>query len=112
MTRDPQPPPPLPTAPPTYQQPPQPALPVADYAGSHRACRGCGGGPLEEPGFTWWGGLVGHKILGVEQCKRCNKWWVKSTGQPGDTRVAVYMITGIVLGILIGGVWVYYMMLS
>jgi hypothetical protein len=86
--------------------PPQPPPPVMGYAGAYRTCRGCGGGPLEEPSFTWWGGLVGHKLLGVEQCKRCKKWWVKETGQPGDTRVTIYMVVGILLGVLIAGAWV------
>ena len=101
MTRNPQPPPPLPNAPPP---------PIADYASAHRPCPGCGGGPLAEPGFTWWGGLVGHKLLGVEQCKSCKKWWVKATGQSGDARVTTYWVVGLILGVIFGAVWVYYMM--
>ena len=105
MTREPQPPPPLPNAaPPSSRQ-----TPVADYASAHRLCPGCGGGPLHEPSFTWWGGLVGHKLLGVEQCKQCKKWWTKSTGQSGDARVAAYLVIGLLLGFAIGGAWVYYM---
>src|SRR5207249_643219 len=73
---------------------------VVDYAGARR-CPGCGSGPLGEPKFTWWGGLIGHKILGVERCEACRKWWVKKTGAPGGTRVAIYMIAGLVLGILL-----------
>ena len=99
MTYDPNTPPSLPT------QPPLPPPPVIDYLRPTRPCPGCGSGPIEEPSFTWWGGLVGHKILNVEQCRACKKWWVKSTGQPGDTRVTVYMVTGIVLGVVIAVVW-------
>jgi hypothetical protein len=72
---------------------------VIDYAGTPR-CPGCGGGPLVEPKFTWWGGLVGHKVLGVQRCAACRKWWVKKTGAPGGTRVALYATTGVVLGLL------------
>ena len=106
MTRDPNtpiPPPPLspqqqqrPMPPPTYQQPP---IPVMGYASPSRPCPGCGGGPIAEPSFTWWGGLIGHKLLNVEQCKSCRKWWVKSTAQPGTTRVTIYMVVGIMLGL-------------
>src|SRR5947207_9340852 len=93
-------PPPLPPA----QQPPYTSG-VIDYArqGVGRACPGCGGGPLAEPSFTWWGGLVGHKILGVERCESCRKWWVKKTGAPGGTRVLIYSVGGIVLGIVVVG---------
>jgi hypothetical protein len=113
MTRDsntPQPPPPLPASrplppPPLRAMPPYPPS-IMGYAGIERPCRGCGSGPLYEPGFTWWGGLVGHKLLGVEQCKACKRWWVKATGQSGDTRVMIYMIVGIVLGLAIAAVWI------
>jgi hypothetical protein len=105
MTRDPNAQPPL--QPPPLQPPPRgmipppPPPPVLGYRGpSGHGCPGCGGGPLVEPGFTWWGGLVGHKILGVEKCESCRHWWVKGTGQPGDTRVTIYKVVGIVLGLL------------
>jgi hypothetical protein len=115
MTRDPNLPPAAPPTTTTSHPLPPPPLgakppytpPIADYAGAYRACPGCGGGPLAEPGFTWWGGLVGHKLLGVEQCKRCKKWFVKGTGQPGDTRVMVYIVVGIVLGLGIAALWVF-----
>jgi hypothetical protein len=77
------------------------------YARPDRPCPGCGGGPLEEPSFTWWGGLIGHKLLGVEQCKSCRHWWVKNTGQPGGTRVTIYMVVGIVLGLVIAALWLF-----
>jgi hypothetical protein len=77
------------------------------YASPSRPCPGCGGGPLEEPSFTWWGGLIGHKLLGVEKCKSCRHWWVKNTAQSGDTRVNVYMIVGIVLGVAIAAAWLF-----
>jgi len=83
------------TQPPTYP----PGAPL-NYA-SPRTCPGCGGGPLEEPSFTIWGGVIGHKILGVERCTSCKKWWVKKTGAPGGTRILVYLIAGIILGVLL-----------
>ena len=92
MTHDPRMPPPIPP-------------PVMAYAGLTRVCPGCGSGPIEEPSFTWWGGLVGHKILNVEQCRACRKWWVKGTQQSGSTRVTIYMVVGIVLGLVIVGVF-------
>lgn len=97
MSRDPNTPPPIPTTP---QQPPP--IPVMGYAGPSRPCPGCGGGPIAEPSFTWWGGLVGHKLLNVERCKSCRRWWVKGTARPGGTRVMIYMIAGIVLGLIVG----------
>jgi len=85
-----QPPPPL---------PPRPAVPL-NYAGG-RACPTCGG-RLSEPSFTWWGGALGHKMLGVERCESCKQWWVKKTGQSGSTRVAIYAGVGVALGLIVG----------
>ena len=83
--------------------PPIPPPYVPDYQspGGHRPCPGCGGGPLAQPSFTWWGGAIGHKILGVERCASCKKWWVKKTGQPGGTRVAIYTWIGLAIGVLV-----------
>ena len=110
MTRDPNaqpphPPPPLQPPPPGMIPPPAPVLGYRGPAG--HGCPGCGGGPLIEPSFTWWGGLVGHKILGVEKCESCRHWWVKGTGQSGDTRVTIYKVVGIVLGVVIAAVWLF-----
>jgi hypothetical protein len=59
-------------------------------------------GPLEDPKFTLWGGLIGHKVLGIHQCRACRKWWVKKTGQPGGTRIMIYVVAGIAVGLLVG----------
>jgi len=88
------------------QPPPIPQNPIGlNYAGRH-TCPGCGGGPLEQPSFTLWGGAIGHKLLGVERCATCRKWWVKSTGQPGGTRIAIYIVTGILAGLILGALLV------
>jgi hypothetical protein len=78
--------------------PPIPARPL-DYAG-RRSCPGCGGGPLSQPSFTWWGGAIGHRVLGLERCDACAKWWVKKTGQPGGNRITIYVVVGTVVGLI------------
>ena len=96
---------PAPLPPPMRAMPPYPPS-MMGYERIDRPCPACGG-PRFEPGFTWWGGLIGHKILGVEQCKSCKKWWVKETGQPGGTRVTIYMVVGIILGLAIAAAWIF-----
>ena len=83
--------------------PPRVVMPV-DYQGSRR-CLGCGGGPLSEPSFTFWGGVIGHKILGIERCESCKRWWVKKTGQPGGTRVVIYTISGVIIGLVLAALY-------
>jgi hypothetical protein len=79
---------------------PSQAVPL-DYA-SHRRCPRCGGGPLVQPSFTWWGGAIGHRVLGLERCDACWQWLVKKTGQPGGTRIAVYFAISLILGLAVG----------
>src|SRR4051794_22596861 len=86
------------------QPPPLPVPPTGiplGYAG-RRVCPGCGVGTLEDPKFTLWGGLIGHKMLGVERCPSCRRWWVKKSGQPGGRRVLLYIVIGVALGLLLG----------
>ena len=75
-----------------------------DYQGQ-RTCPGCGGGPLVQPSFTWWGGAIGHKVMGIERCDACRKWWVKKTGEPGGNRIAIYLVIGAILGLIIGALF-------
>ena len=98
-------PPPLPPTqyPASQPYPPYPYQPPGaplNYAG-YQPCPGCGSGPVEDPKFTWWGGLIGHRILGIHKCRACRKWWVKKTGQPGGTRVMIYVVAGVVVGLLV-----------
>src|SRR4051812_48970211 len=86
---------------PSMTQPPEipstTAMPL-DYA-SQRRCPRCGGGPLVQPSFTWWGGAVGHRLLGLERCDACRNWWVKKTGQPGGNRIIIYFVVSMILGL-------------
>ena len=49
----------------------------------------------EEPrpiGFTWWGGLIGPKLLHHVECPRCGTRFNARTGRSNDTAIAIYMI--------------------
>lgn len=80
---------------------PVPPSPVLDYLSPReRVCPGCGTAGLYQPSFTWWGGAIGHRVMGIEKCPSCKRWWVKKTGQPGGARIAIYTGAGVVLGII------------
>jgi hypothetical protein len=54
-------------------------------------------------GFTWWGGLIGAKLLHHVECPRCGARFNGSTGQSNSTAIAIYMIVvgAIALAILV-----------
>lgn len=43
-------------------------------------------------GFTWWGGLVGAKLLHHVECVQCRARFNSRTGQSNNTAIAIYMI--------------------
>jgi hypothetical protein len=43
-------------------------------------------------GFTWWGGLLGPKLLHHVECTHCRARFNGRTGRSNDTAIAIYMI--------------------
>ncbi|MBS1120365.1 MAG: hypothetical protein H6Q90_2593 [Deltaproteobacteria bacterium] len=43
-------------------------------------------------GFTWWGGLIGSKIISHVECPRCHGRFNGKTGKSNDAAIAIYMI--------------------
>lgn len=43
-------------------------------------------------GFTWWGGLIGAKLLHHVECVQCGARFSGRTGRSNNTAIAVYMI--------------------
>jgi hypothetical protein len=59
--------------------------------------------PPSSVGFTWWGGILGPKILNHVRCPSCGQCYNEKTGQPNTSAIAIYMIVVgvIVLGLMI-----------
>jgi hypothetical protein len=43
-------------------------------------------------GFTWWGGLIGSKIINHVECPACHNRFNGRTGKSNDAAIAIYMI--------------------
>jgi len=52
-------------------------------------------------GFTWWGGLIGSKIINHVQCPMCSARFNGKTGGDNTTAIAIYMV---VVGVLAFGI--------
>ncbi|HEY4329126.1 MAG TPA: hypothetical protein VGN88_05270 [Phycisphaerae bacterium] len=57
---------------------------------------------MTKVGFTWWGGLLGPKILNHVKCSKCGKTFNSKTGKSNDTAIMIYIVVSfvIVLGLL------------
>jgi hypothetical protein len=64
-------------------------------------CPQCRSPHLTTPGFTWWGGLLGPKLLNHTICGSCSFGFNAKTGKSNNTAIGVYLGVGAALGILI-----------
>jgi hypothetical protein len=52
-------------------------------------------------GFTWWGGMIGAKIINHCECPSCHTRFNGRTGKPNDTAILLYvLISGALIGLL------------
>ena len=63
------------------------------------ACPKCGG-PAEKLKFTWWGGILGPKILSHVKCTLCGYKYNGKSGKDNTTGIVIYSV---IVGILVLG---------
>jgi hypothetical protein len=80
-----------------YTPPRAPLSPATALAG---ACPRCNSTNTKSPTFTWWGGVLGPKLLKHTVCADCKLGFNRDTGQPNGGKIAVYTI---VVAIIAGG---------
>lgn len=97
-----QPPPPQGYAPPPpgWQGYTQPAYPTG--AGQYAPCPRCQRPDPEKVGFTWWGGMLGPRMLSHVKCRWCGMQYNGKTGQSNTTGIIIYSVVIFVIALLIG----------
>ena len=64
-------------------------------------CPKCNSPHLSKPTFTWWGGLLGPKLLNHTVCNSCSFGFNSKTGKSNSTAIGIYLGVGFGIGILI-----------
>lgn len=64
-------------------------------------CPGCQSALEPKPvGFTWWGGLLGAKLLHHAECPACHARYNANTGRSNNAAIALYLVVaGLVMGL-------------
>lgn len=62
-------------------------------------CPRCQAQDVFKPTFTWWGGILGPKLLDHAQCRRCGFGFNAKTGKSNTKGIAIYY--GVLFGIVI-----------
>lgn len=52
-------------------------------------------------GFTWWGGLIGGRLLHHVRCGGCGNHYNAKTGKPNTVAIAIYITVVSLLGLAI-----------
>jgi predicted nucleic-acid-binding Zn-ribbon protein len=55
-------------------------------------CPKCRQTNAEKVSFTWWGGIVGPKMLTHVKCPDCGEKYNGKTGKDNTTGIVVYMV--------------------
>ena len=68
-----------------------------------KPCPQCGAESAEKMSFTWWGGVVGPKILTHVKCGSCAKQYNGKSGNDNTIGIVIYSLVmlGIVAAFLI-----------
>lgn len=67
---------------------------------NYAPCPKCNQSTAEKLRFTWWGGLLGPKILTHVQCRSCGHKYNGKTGKDNTTGIIIYSV---VVGVLVLG---------
>ena len=65
------------------------------------ACPKCGAGEATPVKFTWWGGVLGPKLLNHVKCNGCGYAYNGKTGNPNTTGIVIYTVVGLVIALII-----------
>jgi len=76
--------------PPNPYQPPQAPSPGGPGAWTGLGCPRCGSAYTQQPTFTWWGGLIGPKLLNHTVCNQCGLGFNARSGKDNTTAIAIY----------------------
>lgn len=75
-------------------------------------CPRCGQYAAQPVGFTWWGGLLGPKLLNHVRCGGCGTEYNGKNGGSNQTGIILYLVLGAVVGVVLGLALVYAVFLS
>jgi transposase-like protein len=59
---------------------------------TEQGCPKCGSPLVEKVKYTWWGGLIGPKLLHHTKCAECKYTYNSKTRQSNTTGIVIYSI--------------------
>ena len=82
--------------------PPQHAgMPAQRTPDGFVACPRCRGMFVSKVGFTWWGGVLGPKLLSAVRCGQCGNEYNGKTGASLGKGITIYLVVTCVIALVI-----------
>jgi uncharacterized protein (DUF983 family) len=66
-------------------------------------CPFCQASDPKPVNFSWWGGILGPKLLSHVRCMQCGKTYNGKSGKSNDTAIAIYLAISLVILVVIFG---------
>ncbi len=78
----------------------------------YKPCPNCGRAGAERMSFTWWGGILGPKLLSHVKCGNCGTQYNGKTGGSNTTGIIIYtvIVVSILAALLVIGIAVVIML--
>lgn len=82
-----------------YEAPKVPTTTASSVAADHgwAPCPRCNGTNVVRPGYTWWGGAIGPRLLSHVKCKGCGKGYNGKTGGSNTMGIVLYQVVCLVI---------------
>ncbi len=65
---------------------------VTSSSGLHVNCPKCSAADPEALGFTWWGGMIGAKLITHVKCTQCRYTYNGKTGASNTPKIVIYQV--------------------
>ena len=69
---------------------------------NYKPCPECNSANVNQMSFTWWGGLIGPKVLSHVKCDDCGKQFNGKTGNDNTVGIVIYtVVVGLIVLVLL-----------
>jgi hypothetical protein len=75
-----------------YEPPKAPITALGPAGVGEDQCPSCQSTSVRKPGFTWWGGAIGPRMLNHRICNSCGFGYNAKTGKSNTTAIIVYQV--------------------
>lgn len=80
---------------------------------SYAPCPQCHSTNVQRLNFTWWGGVLGPKLLSHVKCQTCGKKYNGKTGGDNTANIIIYsVVVGIICFVLVFAVVMVFVLLG